>query len=86
MTYDWRKNPVEAAHAVLSVAEGNNIAGVSIQKPGSFVQALTGSMFKADRHNLTLLHSVFPALANAVNLYKNVEGGRDALLEVVKNG
>lgn len=70
---------VDACRHVLGVT--GNEGGF---EPGQFTKALIDTMLKADKMNWRKLAEVFPELALAVAVFKDVEGGLGFLKAIAK--
>lgn len=66
----------EACRHVLFVLDGDHELG---QQPGGFTTSLIELVCHADPDNLSKLSLGFPAIATAVDMYKNKPGGVDIL-------
>lgn len=65
-----------AAQHVLFVMDDDREVGM---EPGSFMTLLIRAAAHADPVNISKMSLGFPAIATAVNIYKNVPGGVDML-------
>lgn len=72
---------ITAAQGVLWVLAMDTEVGV---QPGAFTADLINFMSMADKDNLSKLSLGFPALATAVDMYKNKPGGAEIMRHLVK--
>lgn len=78
---EWRDDRGKAARDLLG-QQGEQVARKHGWETGDFVTALLRAMYAADQENLFLLSLGFPALAWAVNVWKNAEDGVAMLVRI----